>query len=233
MNLAPEGPMAIPCWVNGRAFLTVTEQFFDVIDPATGQAVRRVPLCGAEEADAAVAAAQEAVTGWAARPAAERRQLLADLADALAGYGEHFAKLLGQETALDDAATEAEVAAAVAALRAPASDAAAGVVALVTDAGQLLAGVARELAGLTQAGATVVVKPSPKVPGAAFALCELTSRAGWPAGVVNVVQGDEAAIAGLCAAPVNAVHFVGGTELATKVGQLAQAQGKGFVAKAA
>ena len=72
MNLAPEGPMAIPCWVNGRAFLTVTEQFFDVIEPATGEAIRRVPLCGADEAAAAVTAAQEASASWAARPAAER-----------------------------------------------------------------------------------------------------------------------------------------------------------------
>lgn len=78
-----------------------------------------------------------------------------------------------------------------------------------------------------------MVKPSPKVPGAAFALCRLTSRAGWPADVINVLQGDEAAIAGLCAAPVAEVRFVGGAELAAKIGQMAQAQGKGFVAKAA
>lgn len=232
MNLAPEGPMAIPCWVNGRAFLTVTEQFFDVIEPATGEAIRRVPLCGADEAAAAVTAAQEASASWAARPAAERAQLLTALADALAGYSEHFAKLLRQETALDEAAALAEVATAVAALRSPAADTVTGVVALIADAGQPLAGVARELAGLTLGGATLVVKPSPKVPGAIFALCELTSRAAWPAGVVNVLQGDEAAIAGLCAAPVAEVRFVGGAELASKVGQMAQAQGKGFVAKA-
>ena len=57
MEFASDGPMAIPMWVNGHAFLTVTKDFFTVTNPQTGEAIRRVPLCGASEAAEAVQAA--------------------------------------------------------------------------------------------------------------------------------------------------------------------------------
>ena len=65
MEFSPEGPKAIPLWINGHAFLTVSESFFEVVNPLTGQALRRVPLCGADEAMAAVTAARDAAPGWA------------------------------------------------------------------------------------------------------------------------------------------------------------------------
>ena len=40
---------AIPLWINGRAYLTMTPGFADVTDMATGKVVRRIPLCGASE----------------------------------------------------------------------------------------------------------------------------------------------------------------------------------------
>ena len=65
MEFTPDGPMAIPMWVNGHAFLTVTPDFFTVTNPATGEGLRRVPLCGADEAAEAVKAAQAAQPAWA------------------------------------------------------------------------------------------------------------------------------------------------------------------------
>jgi acyl-CoA reductase-like NAD-dependent aldehyde dehydrogenase len=73
MEFASDGPMAIPMWVNGHAFLTVTKDFFTVTNPQTGEAIRRVPLCGASEAAEAVQAAQAAQPAgptWACRRAA-------------------------------------------------------------------------------------------------------------------------------------------------------------------
>ena len=49
MELSAEGPMAIPMWVNGHAFLSVGDAFYDVVNPVTGEALRRVPLCGARD----------------------------------------------------------------------------------------------------------------------------------------------------------------------------------------
>jgi hypothetical protein len=53
--------------------LTVTKDFFTVTNPQTGEAIRRVPLCGASEAAEAVQAAQAAQPAgptWACRRAA-------------------------------------------------------------------------------------------------------------------------------------------------------------------
>lgn len=232
MNFAPDGPSAIPLWINGRAFLTVSEAFFDVTNPASGEAIRRVPLCGAAEAAQAAAAAREATPTWAALPADERRGHLVALADALEGYGAHFAKLIAQETGKDEAGGLAEVAAAVAALKDAVAAGDSGVVAVVADAQRPLAAVAGLMAPALAAGATVVVKPSPRAPGAAFALCELTARAGWPAGVVNLLQGDEAAIAGLAACPdVDCIVYAGDPALGERIGLLAA--GKPFASREA
>lgn len=234
MNVAPDGPMAIPLWVNGHAFLTVAESFFDVVDAQTGEAVRRVPLCGADEAREAAAAAQAAQAAWGALAGAERQAHLQALADALAGYAGHFAKLVHQETGKGEAEAAAEVEAAITALRSAGPVGAAGVVAVVTDAGRPLAALAETVAGLLAAGATAVVKPSPRAPAAAFALCELSGRAGWPAGVLNLLQGDEAAIEGLCAAPaIDRLAYAGAAALGDRIAAIAARHGKPFAAREA
>ena len=194
MEFAAEGPTAIPLWVNGHAFLTVCDAYFDVLNPLTGEAVHRVPLAGADEAQAAVAAAQLAQPIWAEMGLAARRICLGKLADGLENYAGHFAKLLIGETGFDEARAAVEVADAVAALR----------------------------------GAAVVVKPSPKAPSAAYALCELSARAEWPAGVLNLMQGDTQAIAGLCAAGIDRMVFVGNAALGAQIGAIAEAAGKVF-----
>ena len=227
MNFDVEGPKAIPLWINGHAFLTMADGFFDVTDPVTGEAIRRVPLCGASEALEAVNAARAAQPGWAAMGLAARRIQLGKLADALEGYGTHFAKLLQQECGFDEARAADEVAATVAALR-DTGVGQTGVLGLVVDASRPLAGLAEAVVPALMAGATVVVKPSPKAPSAAFALCELSSRVEWPAGVLNLLQGDAAAIHGLCAAGIDRLAFGGDAALGAQVGAMAEAAGTPF-----
>lgn len=231
MDFMPEGPMAIPLWINGHAFLTVNEAFFDVINPATGEALRRVPLCGADEALVAVNAARGAQSTWAAMGLMARRVCLNQLAEALDNYTGHFAKLLLQESGGNEELARAEVAAAVAALRGD-QVGETGVLAVVVDANRPLAGFASVLAPALLAGATVVLKPSPKAPSALYALCELSARAAWPAGVLNLLQGDSAAITGLCAQEIDRLIYVGEAALGEQVRALAEAQEKAFVAAA-
>lgn len=231
MEFSSEGPKAIPLWINGHAFLTVSDSFYDVTNPATGEAIRRVPLCGAGEAAEAVAAARAAQDGWAAMGLPARRVCLANLADALDGYAGHFAKLLVQETGGDEAAARTEVATAVAALRGS-EVGETGVVGLVLDAGRPLAGFAEALAPALLAGASAVVKPSPKAPAAVYALCELSARADWPGGVLNLLQGDTAAIEGLCAAGVDRLAYRGNAALGAQVGAIAAAAGTPYVQQA-
>jgi acyl-CoA reductase-like NAD-dependent aldehyde dehydrogenase len=231
MEFAAEGPKAIPLWINGHAFLTVTDAFFDVTNPATGEALRRVPLCGASEAAEAVGAAQAAQPAWAMMGMPARRLCLAVLGEALDRYSGHFAKLLMQDCGFDEARAFAEVAEAVAALSGPMVGET-GVFGLVLDASRPLAGLAEVIAPALMAGATVVVKPSPKGPSAAYALCELSGRADWPAGVLNLLQGDTAAIEGLCAAGIDRLVYAGHAALGVQVGAIAEAAGTPFEMKA-
>ena len=232
MQFESDGPKAIPCWINGHAFLSVTDSFFDVTNPATGEAIRRVPLSGASEAAEAVNAAQAAQAAWADMGLPARRVCLANLADALDRYTGHFAKLLSEECGFDEARAKAEVGAAVAALHG-AMVGQTGVFGLVLDASRPLASFAEIMAPAVMAGATLVVKPSPKAPSAVFALCELSSRADWPAGVLNLLQGDSAAIAGLCAAGIDRLVYGGNAALGAQVGTMAESAGVPFEMKAA
>jgi len=227
MELAHDGPMAIPLWIGGRAYLTVGDSFFDVINPATGRALRRVPMCSAEETAKAVAAARDAQAGWQAANGETRRAALSALADALERYAGHFARLLTEDLGLDETRAQAEVGEAVHALRSP-SPGESGVCALVVDATRPLAGLAAAAAGPLLAGATLVVKPSPQAPSAAYALCELAQRGDWPAGVLNLVHGDGPAISGLCAAGVDRLIYAGAPALGAQVGLLAEAAGVPF-----
>lgn len=231
MEFMPDGPMAIPLWINGRAYLTVCEAFFDVVNPATGEPLRRVPLCGADESAEAVAAAQGAQPAWAAMGMMPRRICLDQLADALDTYRGHFAKLLVQETGVAQTAAEEEVDAAVAALR-QAVVGETGVCGLVLDATRPLATFAAALAPALMAGATLVVKPSPKAPSAIYALCELSARVEWPGGVLNLLQGDTAAVDGLCASAIDRLVYAGDAALGERIGAIAAAAGKKFVALA-
>lgn len=225
--------LAIPLWINGHAYLTMAPAFFDVCDARSGKVRRRTPLCGANEALAAVESARQAQPAWAARSVEERAGLLAALADSLAGYGEHFAGLIAEETGVDPTLAASEVETASSLLRAVTTAAAttadSGVVAVVSDHRAPLLGLLRHAVPALLAGATVILKPSPKAPSAAFALAELTARCGFPAGVVNLLHGDLAAIEGLCAAAgVSVLYFAGDPALGARVAAIAARHGKPF-----
>merc|ERR1719193_1094182 len=60
-----------------------------------------------------------------------------------------------------------------------------------------------------------ILKPSEKVPGAAFLLAQLTKEAGLPDGVFQVVNGIVPVVNAICDAPlIKAVSFVGSTRVA-------------------
>lgn len=226
-----EDVMALPLWINGHPYLTMTDTFFDVTNPKTGEVLRRTPLCGADAAASAVAAAQAVLPAWAVVPDSERAAFLLPIADALEGYAAHFAGLIAAETGQDDVVAAAEVAAAVALLRVaralPRQDAVVSVA--VNDDRSPLLGLLSLAVPAILAGTAVVAKPSPKAPSAAFAFAELTARAGLPGGVFNIVQGDLEAIEGLCAqAAVARLVFAGDAALGEKIRTIALRHGKPF-----
>jgi succinate-semialdehyde dehydrogenase/glutarate-semialdehyde dehydrogenase len=75
--------------------------------------------------------------------------------------------------------------------------------------------ITRKVSPALAAGCTVVIKPAEATPLSAFALAVLAERAGFPAGVLNVITGDAPAIGGeMCANPVvRKLSFTGSTEV--------------------
>lgn len=102
-----------------------------------------------------------------------------------------------------------------------------GVVGLVTPWNFPIAIPAWKIAPALAHGNTVVFKPSETVPGCAWALAEILSRAGLPAGSFNLVNGTGADVgAALVADPrVAAISFTGSVATGAAVVALAAARG--------
>ena len=76
-------------------------------------------------------------------------------------------------------------------------------------------------------GNTFILKPSERDPSVPVRLAELMMEAGAPAGVLNVVHGDKAAVDAILTHPqIHAVSFVGSSDIANYVYQTGAAQGK-------
>ncbi|WP_128973883.1 aldehyde dehydrogenase family protein, partial [Streptococcus pneumoniae] len=77
------------------------------------------------------------------------------------------------------------------------------------------------------AGNAFVLKPSERDPSVPVRLAELALEAGMPAGALNVVHGDKAAVDALIEDPrVKAVGFVGSTPIAQSIYAHAGRMGK-------
>ena len=223
----------------------------DVLNPATGAVVGRVPDLGAEETRAAIEAADAAFPAWSGLLAKERGAILRRWYDLQREHAEDLARLMTAEQGKPLAEARAEVdygsaftefyseeakrvvgeiiptprqSGRVLVLKQPV-----GVVGAITPWNFPLAMITRKISPALAAGCTVVVKPAPETPLSALALAELAVRAGFPPGVINVVTGDAEKIGGeLTSNPqVRMITFTGSTE----VGKLLMRQSAGTVKK--
>ncbi len=212
-----------------------------VVDPATGDQLASVPRCGAAETKRAIEAADAAWPAWKALTARRRAQLLQawnrlilDHADDLAQlitaecgkplaeakgevvYGASFVEWFAEEAkrTYGDTIPSPAASTRLVVVRQPV-----GVCAAITPWNFPLAMLTRKVAPGLAAGCPVVVKPAESTPLTALALAVLAERAGFPAGVFNVVTGDPAAIGGeLCANPiVRKLSFTGSTAVGRRL----------------
>ena len=78
--------------IDGK-FVTGSGQDEDILNPATGEIIAKVPEASIEQVSKAVNAAQRAFTTWGATTPAERSLLLLKIADAIEADAEGFARL--------------------------------------------------------------------------------------------------------------------------------------------
>ncbi|CAM8665033.1 aldehyde dehydrogenase family protein [Sphingobium sp.] len=208
----------------------------EVVNPATGKAFASCARADAQQLDDAVAAAKAAFPAWAARPFAERRQLLESYADAIDARKDEFARLLTREQGkpLPQAAYEME--GAIALLRTFAAmelgleeirdDGATrlirqwsplGVVAAITPWNFPMLLLMMKLAPALSAGNTMVAKPAPTTPLTTLLLGEVAATI-LPPGVLNIIVDDNDLGRQLTTHPdVAKVSFTGSTATGKKV----------------
>ncbi|HWM88714.1 MAG TPA: aldehyde dehydrogenase family protein [Kofleriaceae bacterium] len=227
--------MRTQLFIDGRFTDAAGGGTLPVVNPHDGQVLAQVAEAQAEDVDRAVAAARRAFPGWSRTAAAERGRLLHALADRIAERGEELAQLESLHTGhpIRDSRM-LDVPRTVATFRYFAGMAdkhqgsvipvdpgflnivtrePVGVVGQITPWNFPLMFTSWKLGPALAAGNTVVYKPSEITPLTALAVAELIDRAGFPAGVVNVVPGTGAAAgAALARHPdVDKIAFTGST----------------------
>ncbi len=191
-----------------------SESTINVTNPATGEIVATIGNAGVDETNLAVAAAKNAFKSWSGKSANERSTLLRNWFNLMMENQNDLGRILTLEQGKPLAEAKGEVAYGAAFIEwfaeegkrvygdtipAPSGDKRIivikqpiGVVAAITPWNFPNAMIARKAAAALAAGCTFVVRPATQTPLSALAMAELAERAGIPAGVFNVVAGNDA-----------------------------------------
>ena len=234
--------MQIQHLINGKA--QPGSDYFETVNPATQETLAEVARGGAEEVNAAVAAAKEAFPAWAARPATERATLMRKLGDLIAKHVPEIAQTETKDTgqviaqtgkqlvprAADNFYYFAEMCTRVDGHTYPTPTHLnytlfhpVGVCALISPWNVPFMTATWKTAPCLAFGNTAVLKMSELSPMTAARLGELALEAGIPAGVLNVVHGYGKEVGEpLCAHPdVRAISFTGSTVTGNRIVQAA------------
>ncbi|TBU80769.1 methylmalonate-semialdehyde dehydrogenase (CoA acylating) [Pseudomonas daroniae] len=235
--------------INGEFVESRTQQWRDIVNPATQDVLARVPFATSEEIEAAVASASHAFKSWRKTPIGARARIFLKYQQLIREHMKELAAILTAEQGKTLADAEGDVFRGLEVV-----EHAAGIGNL--QLGELANNVAGGVdtytllqplgvcAGITPfnfpamiplwmfpmaiaTGNTFVLKPSEQDPMVTMRLCELALEAGVPPGVLNVVHGGEAAVNAICDHPdIKAVSFVGSTRIGTHVYNRASQAGK-------
>jgi len=234
---APEDPKEARAWlerhgqrfghfINGGWHAPANGEYFDTLDPSSGEILASVAQGSSADIDAAVRAARNAFPKWRALTPHARARYLYALARLVQKHSRllavletmdngkpiresrdidiplvarHFYHHAGWAQLIDQEFAEFEPC---------------GVVGQIIPWNFPLLMAAWKIAPALAAGNTVVLKPAEFTPLTALALAELCQEAGLPAGVVNIVTGDGVTGEALVKHPdVDKIAFTGSTEV--------------------
>lgn len=233
----------------GGSWEAAERETLPVFNPATGEVIDQVPLSTDAEASRAVEAAARALPGWSTTPVVERVRLMFRFKALLEEHYEEIAAIVTRHHGKTLEEARGEVRRGIEVV-----DFACGAPTLLQ--GRTLRLVSGDVdqdlfrfpvgvcAGIPPfnfpvmiplwmfplavvAGNTFILKPSERTPLGAVRLAELFLEAGFPEGVLNLVQGAKDAVAALIAHPqVAAISFVGSEPVARHVYEEAARFGK-------
>jgi aldehyde dehydrogenase (NAD+) len=239
-------------YIDGR-WIDGTEHRDNVNPSDTSDVIGRYARSGTDSVDAAVDAARRAQNAWSRTSPQQRADLLEAVARGILDDLERLADLLAREEGKTLPEARGEVTRAAHIFRFFAGEAtrmrgerqastrpgvlvnihreAVGVVGIITPWNFPIAIPAWKAAPALAYGNTVVLKPAELVPASAVALTEIIHRAGFPAGVFNLVLGQGSVLGDAISnhPGIDAVTFtgsgpVGATVAQAAVGRLAKVQ---------
>src|SRR6202050_2603310 len=239
----------VPNYIGGEWKKSSSSESQDVLNPATGEVLAKVPLSDASDVLAAVDAASAAFLEWRRTPPEDRIQPLFKLKQLLEDHLDELARIITQENGKTLGESKGEMRRAIENV-----EVACGIPIMMQ--GYNLEDVARGIdetmirqplgvvAAITPfnfpgmipfwflpyaiaCGNTFILKPSERVPLTMRRAFELLEQTGLPNGVVNLVNGGKDVVNVLLDHPkVRAISFVGSTPVARHVYARAGANGK-------
>jgi len=249
MTVAAPPITKIPNYIDGQWRESNAPEELDVINPATGEALAKVPLSRAAEVAGAVEAAASAWPEWRRTPPEDRIQPLFKLKYLLEDHIDELSRIITQENGKTFAEAKAELRRAIENVEVACGipmmmqgynleDVARGIdeTMIRQPLGVVAAIVPFNFPGMIAfwflpyaiaCGNTFILKPSERVPLTMRRGFELLEQTGLPKGVVNLVNGGKAAVDALLDHPkVRAISFVGSTPVAKYVYARAGTNGK-------
>ena len=224
----------------GGKWVTETDsgKRFEVDNPANGEVIASLPDMGAENTRQAIDAAYEAQKDWAALTAKERGAILRRLHELQMENADDLATILTMEMGKPFAEARGEIVYGASFLEWFAEEAKRvygdtipghqgdkrlvvikqpiGVVGAITPWNFPNAMITRKVAPGLAVGCTAVIKPAEQTPLSAIAIGVLAERAGMPAGVLNIIIGQDGPSIGREMTDndkVRKVTFTGSTEV--------------------
>ena len=216
--------------------LVTTEALLDVVNPANEQVIGQVPACGAAELDRAVAAARRAFKTWPKTPVDDRRAVIQKMAAAIDANFDELFRLLTAEQGKPHQQAQFEIGGCSAMMNAQStltleetinedSDTRlsrtrrvpVGVVAGIVPWNFPVLMAVQKIAPAILSGCTIVLKPSPFTPLTTLKFAELIKDI-VPAGVVNIISGEDALGPMMTAHPdIDKITFTGSTATGKKI----------------
>jgi len=235
-------------WVESKG------EIVDVVNPATGNVISKVPISTKEEIDAAVHAAQEAWPEWRRTTPLARSRYLFRFKELLEENFEEISRIQTQEHGkmIDESRGETrrgienvEVACGIPTLmQGPFSED------IATDIDEWIIRQPLGVFGIIgpfnfpfmiplwsapyalATGNCIIIKPSSEVPNSQAKLAELAEEADFPPGVYNVVNGGRTVVNGMLEHPdIVGITFVGSTPTAKIIYQRCGETGKRVIAQ--
>lgn len=228
-------------YIGGELVAPASNEYFENVEPATGDVYSKVPASDATDVNRAVAAAEAAFDEWSRTPADERSRILLRLADQIECRLEEFARAESVDTGKPlRLARSVDIPRAVKNFRFFATaivhfrseshptDYSAinftlrrprGVAGLISPWNLPLYLLSWKVAPAISVGNTVVAKPSELTPMTAYMLSEIAIEIGLPPGVLNVIHGTgpKAGEAIVVHPRVTTISFTGGTATGARI----------------